>query len=367
MAVTATYRADQIGSLLRPPELLEARAAYSAGRIGLSELREAEDRAILLALELQKQVGIGIYTDGEYRRSLFYSDLIDAVEGFVPDETVLQEWRGPDGEIQTRSMIIVGSKLRQTRRLAEHEASFLRQHSPGPFKITLPSPVLFLERYKQGITDRFYPTRSDLFQEIAGLINREIKALIDEGVKYIQIDAPTYSHFIDTRLRQRLRARGADPDQLLDEAIAADNACLEDVKREGVTLAIHFCRGNSGSRWLAEGGYDPIAEKLFGSLQVDRFLLEYDSPRAGGFEPLRFVPRGKTVVLGLITTKEARLESQDELLRRIDEASKYVPISDLGISPQCGFASSMGGNLISWDDQRRKLELVVDTARKVWG
>jgi 5-methyltetrahydropteroyltriglutamate--homocysteine methyltransferase len=225
--------------------------------------------------------------------------------------------------------------------------------------------------YQPGLTDRFYPTRSDLLDVLTEVVHNEVRALATDGVKYIQIDAPRYLYYVDPRLREHLRETGVDPDQALDEAIAADNAVLADVKRiapdpDDVTLALHLCRGNSRSRWFAEGGYDAIAEKLFGSLEVDALLLEYDSDRAGGFEPLRFVRPGTTVVLGLVTTKEPTLESQDVLRRRIDEAAKYVPIESLALSPQCGFASIAAGNLLSQDDQRRKLELVVDTARKVW-
>ena len=191
--------------------------------------------------------------------------------------------------------------------------------------------------------------------------------LVSEGVRYIQFDAPYYSHYLDPQQRERLRVAGFDPDQELERAIAGDKAALQEVPRAKVTVALHICRGNSRSRWYTEGGYDAIAEKLFALLDVDAFLLEYDTERSGGFEPLRLVPRNKAVVLGLVTTKEAKLESQDELRRRIDEAARYIPLENLALSPQCGFASVAAGNLLSIDDQWRKLELVVETARKVWG
>jgi len=372
--VAAKYRAEQVGSFLRPREVLEARAAYALGEISLEKLREIENAAILKALEVQKETGIDVYSDGELRRGSFLSDLGEAVEGFVPD-TVAMEWHGPTESDGPEGSVaqVVGARLRQTRRLTAHESDFLRQHAPGAFKMTIPSPTLFTDvSYKPGLSDRFYPTRSDLLQDIVPIINGEIRALASEGVRYIQIDAPRYLYYVDPRLREHLRETGVDPDQALDEAIAADNQALAGAKQaapapDEVTLALHLCRGNSRSRWFAEGGYDQIAEKLFGSLQVDALLLEYDSDRAGGFEPLRFVRPGTTVVLGLITTKEPRLESQEVLRRRIDEASRYVPIENLAISPQCGFASIAAGNLLSADDQRRKLELVVETARKVWG
>jgi 5-methyltetrahydropteroyltriglutamate--homocysteine methyltransferase len=224
-----------------------------------------------------------------------------------------------------------------------------------------------LSSYKAGITEKFYPTHSDLLKDLVEIVRDDVQWLIAEGVQYIQFDAPYYSHYLDPRQRQHMKQAGLDPDKELENAIAGDNAALEGVPRGSVTLALHVCRGNSRSRWYTEGGYDAIAEKIFGKLDVDRFLLEYDSDRSGGFEPLRLVPRGKTVVLGLVTTKEPRLESQDELRRRIDEAAKHVPLENLALSPQCGFASVAAGNLVSVDEQWRKLELVVETARKVWG
>jgi 5-methyltetrahydropteroyltriglutamate--homocysteine methyltransferase len=264
---------------------------------------------------------------------------------------------------------VVGAKLRQVRRLTAHESGFLKQHAPGPCKITLPGVMTrALAWYKPGLTDRFYPTQADLVQELVGILQREVQALVDEGVSYIQLDSLHYViRLVDPGYRQRLQETGADPDKELDETIAADNASLQAARRPGVTVGLHMCRGNNRSAWIAAGGYEAIAEKAFNTLQVDRFLLEYDTERAGGFEPLRFVPPGKTVVLGLISSKEPQLESQDLLRRRIDEAAQYVPIENLALSPQCGFASTAPGNLLTWDEQRRKLELVAETARRVWG
>ncbi len=361
------YRADHVGSLLRPPELLQARTEHAAGRLPLEELRTVEDRAVLEALTFQRQVGLDVFTDGEFRRGSWLTSMAEAVEGFVSDRIVI-EWHGPGGGAEASTAQVVGGRLQRKRRLTEHEVAFLKTHSHGPFKITIPTPSSFLlVSYKPGLTDRFYPTRADMVHELALMVRREIEALLDERVPYIQLDAPYYTSYLDARVRERLRQNGVDPDKAFDESLAADRASLEGVRREGVTLGMHVCRGNSRSRWFTEGGYDPIAEKLFGALPVDRFLLEYDTERSGGFEPLRFVPRGKTVVLGLVTTKEPQIESQDALVRRIDEASRYVPVENLAISPQCGFASTAPGNLLSWDDQRRKLELVAQLARRVWG
>ena len=367
MAERRAYRADHVGSLLRPAEVLRARAARAAGGLADDGLRAAEDQAILAALALQKQAGVDVYTDGELRRASFLSDLSDAVEGFVPNHIDI-EWHGPNAGPEGSVALVVGAPLRQHRRLTGHEIPFLQAHAPGPIKATLPSPTMFTDvSFKPGLTDRFYPSRSALLDTITSIMAGEIQALADEGVPYVQVDAPRYTFYVDPRLRERLRATGVDPDRGLDEALAADNACLLGVRREQMTLGIHLCRGNNRSRWMSEGGYDPIAEKLFGTLAFDRFLLEYDDERSGGFEPLRFVPPDKTVVLGLVSTKRPELESVDELRRRIDAAARYVPLERLALSPQCGFASVAAGNLVTEDDQRRKLERVAETARRVWG
>jgi 5-methyltetrahydropteroyltriglutamate--homocysteine methyltransferase len=362
------YRAEQVGSLLRPPELLRAREEHSAGRIALDDLRRVEDAAVLDALAMQREVGIEVVTDGELRRGGWLTDLAEAVEGFVPNRVPLTWHREGREEVEESIGQVVGGQLKQTRRITAHETSFLTEHAPGPFKMTMPSPSVFMHiGYKPGLTDRFYPTRDDLLDALVDIIRGEIVALLDDGVTYIQLDAPQYAPYMDETLRDELRGRGIDPDAAARDAVEADRRCLEGLARDGVTLAIHVCRGNSRSRWLAEGGYDPIAEELFQKLPVNRFLLEYDSDRAGTFAPLRFVPPEKDVVLGLVTTKEQRIESADELQRRIDEAARYVPLERLALSPQCGFASIAAGNAISHDVQRRKLELVVETAHKVWG
>jgi len=364
--MTSAYRADQVGSLLRPPELLQARADFAAGKIAAEQLHALEDRAIADALTKQRQIGIDIASDGEMRRGSWLTDMADAVEGFVREKVML-EWKGPGGGEEASTANAAGGKLRKIRKLTAHELPFLKKNAGGPFKITLPAPSNFMvASYKPGVTDRFYPTPADLLQDLVAIIRDEIQWLVAEGATYIQFDAPYYSHYLDPRQREHMRHAGRDPDRELEDGIAGDNAPFADVPRDRVTLALHVCRGNSRSRWYTEGGYDAIAEKLFQTLDVDRFLLEYDTARSGGFEPLRLMPRGKTVVLGLVTTKEAALESPDDLRRRIDEAARYVPLENLALSPQCGFASVAAGNLLSMDDQWRKLALVAETARKVW-
>ncbi len=244
----------------------------------------------------------------------------------------------------------------------------MKPPSPGDIKMTIPTANQFPAiAYKKGLSDRVYPSYSDFLWDIVPIIQREIRALVDEGIPYIQIDAPRYSYYIDPKWRRYVQEEmGVDPGQALEEAIRADNVCLEGARRPGVVFAMHLCRGNNRSQWYAEGGYDPIAEQLFNQLNVDAFLLEYESERAGTFEPLRFVPRNKTVVLGLVSSKEPTLESEAQILRRIEEASRYLPLENLALSPKCGFASTMEGNLLTEDEQWRKLELVAKVARQVW-
>ncbi|HEV8416614.1 MAG TPA: 5-methyltetrahydropteroyltriglutamate--homocysteine S-methyltransferase [Bryobacteraceae bacterium] len=360
-------RAEHVGSLLRPPELQRARADFAERRLNLDQLREIEDRVILEALYKQGAIGLDRATDGEFRRGSWLTDMADAVAGFVRDRVVL-DWKGPGGGPEVSSANAVGTKLRKTRHLTAHEVPFLVASSNRPFKVTLPAPSNFVVcSYRPGITEKFYPTRADLLHDLVAILREEVRWLVSQGVTYIQFDAPYYTHYLDPQHRAQMQAEGRDPDRELAQGIAGDNAALANVPRDRVTVAMHVCRGNSRSRWFTEGGYDLIAERLFGSLNVDRFLLEFDDERSGGFEPLRWVPAGKTVVLGLVTTKDAKLESQDDLRRRIDEAARYVPLERLAISPQCGFASTAAGNLLSVDEQWRKLELVADTARNVWG
>jgi 5-methyltetrahydropteroyltriglutamate--homocysteine methyltransferase len=362
-SMPAPYRADHIGSFLRSPELLEARKSNADEQ----KLREIEDREILRVLAKQKELGFEIFTDGELRRRNFMSDFMDAVEGFDMGGAVGRMWSG-DGAEAARVSGIVTRKLKQTGRLTGRELPFLKQHSPGAIKMTLPSPTQFPAiSFQKGVTDKVYPDHSALLADVTEIIKGEMKALAEEGVQYIQIDAPRYSYYLDPKWQDYLRKEtGTELNKLLDEALAADNACFKAARRPGVTLAIHLCRGNNRSHWYAEGGYDNIAEKLFGTLDVDRFLLEYDDARSGTFEPLRFVPKGKTVVLGLISSKVPRLESIDDLKRRVEEASRYVPVENLAISPQCGFASVMEGNLLSEDEQWAKLKLTVDAAREIF-
>jgi len=361
------YRADHVGSLLRPPELLRARDQRAAGQLDESELRKLEDSFILQAIELQRQSGIDVFTDGEYRRGSWQSDMADAVDGFVQEHMPIQ-WHGPNAAVEGSTAHVVGSKLKARRRLTGIEASFLKAHAPGPCKVTMPPPSVFLiKSYHKGISEKVYVTREELLQDLVAIISGEVAALVAEGIDYIQFDSPEYARLLDEHTRAEIEGAGLPFERALAMQIEGDAACFERPAGSDVTFALHICRGNSRSRWFGEGGYEPIAERLFSTMPVDRFLLEYDSDRAGGFEPLRFVPDGKMVVLGLITTKQAALEPADALRRRIDEAAKYHALDRLALSPQCGFASTAAGNLLTPDEQKRKLELVVETARKVWG
>jgi 5-methyltetrahydropteroyltriglutamate--homocysteine methyltransferase len=371
------YRADQVGSFLRPPELKAAHAAFVEGKLPLEEIRQLEDRAILDVLEMQRQSGIEVLSDGEFRRSGWGSDFRESVDGYVPGVVPVQlrQHRISDGSLvndgpPVQGGQVIGEKLRRRRRLTEHEASFLKQHAGGqPYKMTMPAPSYVVARgYAPGVTDRAYENRAAVLRDASAIIRQEIEALIAEGVPYIQLDNPHYTDYISDDMVQQMRAAGIDPEQALREDIEADNATIAGLGGDNVTIAMHLCRGNGQlGNWHVAGGYDAIDEQVFGDLNVARWLLEYDSERAGGFEPLRYMPKGKQVVLGLVTTKSGMLESQAQLRQRIQEAAKYVDLDDLALSPQCGFSSTLVGNPLTTDEQRRKLDLVVSTAREVWG
>jgi len=364
------FRADHVGSLLRPAELLDAQRSH----ISPEEIHALEHRQILRILQRQKDLGLEVFTDGELRRTNFMSDITEAVEGFDLGDAVQRNWTedakaAPQPAGVSSITGIVTSTLKQRQPFTGRELPFLREHSPGPIKITLPSATQFPAiSFKYGITDAVYRDPYALLTAITALMVEDLRTLAASGISYLQIDAPRYSYYLDPKwtawMEKELRV---DPAEMLTASLAADNACFAAARHAGVTLAIHLCRGNNRSHWYAEGGYDAIAERLFHELAVDRFLLEYDDERSGTFEPLRFVPKGKTVVLGLVSTKHAALERKEDLLKRIDEAAKWVPLEQLALSPQCGFASTMEGNLLTEEQQWAKLKLVVDAARDVWG
>jgi 5-methyltetrahydropteroyltriglutamate--homocysteine methyltransferase len=368
MATTFTtnaYRADHVGSFLRPQALLDMRASSPHS----DALRAIEDREILRILAKQRELGFDIFTDGEFRRDGFMSDLVEAVDGFSTGESHQREWKSSQGSGTQALRDIVTEPIKQKRRLTEYELTFLKANSPGPIKMTLPSANQFPAiAYRKGMSEKAYPTYAPFLADVAAIIAGEMAALANDGVAYIQIDAPRYSYYLDEKWRTFLRTEySPDLDALLDEAIASDNLGFRKARKPGVVLAIHLCRGNNRSNWYASGGYDAIAEKLFNELEVDRFLLEYDDERSGTFEPLRFVPADKIVVLGLVSTKIGQLEDADTIARLIDQAAKYIPLDRLALSPQCGFASMAQGNVIAEDEQWAKMQLVADVAKRVWG
>ncbi|MBO0686811.1 MAG: methionine synthase, partial [Candidatus Dormibacteraeota bacterium] len=266
-------------------------------------------------------------------------------------------------------MVVVTGKLSLRVPRTSTEAAFLAKHAPGAFKITMMSASMGALLWRPGMSETAYPTQDQMMRDLIEVQAQEIEGLLDQGVSWIQLDSLSYNQLMDDHFRQVTIGDAVPPAAILDQIIAIDNQLIARARarKPGVTIGLHICRGNNRSAWMAEGSYEPVAERLFGSLDIDRFLLEYDTERAGGFEPLRFVPKGRTVVLGLVSSKLPQLESQDDLRRRIDEASKYVAIEDLALSPQCGFASTAQGNLLTVDEERRKLQLVAETARKVWG
>jgi 5-methyltetrahydropteroyltriglutamate--homocysteine methyltransferase len=363
-------RADHVGSLLRPKALLDVRAAFERGALGAAELEAAEDEAIAGVLALQKGAGVDVFSDGEFRRLSWASGFHDAAEGLERGElhAMARAWKGPaeataNEDLPIASLVATG-RVRVKGRIAGREARFLAAHAPGPFKITMPGPSMYMNLWDERRSRAAYPERQGLLDDLVEIYRAEVKALAADGAAYIQLDSLRYMYVIANR---PVAQAGAPLDQILEETLASDNAVLSVAKAAGATTAIHICRGNHRSAWVSEGGYDPVAERLFNETAAERLLLEFDDERSGGFEPLRYVPKGKTVVLGLITTKSPRLEDRDMLRRRIDEAARYVDLDDLALSPQCGFASTHLGNLLTEDDERRKLELVAETARAVWG
>jgi 5-methyltetrahydropteroyltriglutamate--homocysteine methyltransferase len=368
---TSIPRAEHVGSLLRPRYLLTARERYEAGDISVDELRGAEDRAIAELLATQQDAGVDVYTDGEARRESWRAGLLESLSGVIPAQRTMRWYR--DGRELTKEETlsdgaIVNARVSRKQDLTGTEAAFMAVRAPGPYKITMISAAMAGMIWDPVQSAAAYPTVRDLMEHLAEIQIEEIGSLAENhGVRWVQLDSLTYTQAIDAGHSGSTRSR-IDPRQALDAAIAIDSKIVRAVKSRhpAVTVGMHICRGNYRSSWMAQGSYEPVAERLLNEVPVDRFLLEYDTERAGGFEPLRFLPAGPTVVLGLVTTKTGQLEDQGELLRRVDEAARYAPLGQLALSPQCGFASGSLGNLISHEDQRRKLDLVVDTARKVW-
>ena len=371
------YRADHVGSLLRPANLIDAHVAAASGALPGDELARIEDQAIRDAVKLQSDIGIDVLSDGEFRRKAWVGDFINRTDGFTRGQAPLKLGWHTQGQSSDRTGAvpmptgnIITGRVTHRERFTAHEANFLRECATGrPYKVTIPAASYIVARaFDPQTTLKVYSSRAEVLADVAKVIRNEIKALVDEGTPYIQIDNPHYPDYLMESIVSQWRAMGIDPEQALREDIEADNACLDGIDRSRTTFAMHFCRGNGGaSGWHSEGSYEPVAEACFNGLKYDRLLLEYDSDRAGGFEPLRFIAKDMTAVLGLITTKAGELESPDSIFARIDAASKYVPLERLALSPQCGFASVLHGNPLTVEEEKRKLALVVSIARQVWG
>ena len=372
-------RAETVGSLLRPPALRQAiDEVYDAGHTALlsqerekdlSRLRHIEDESIVDAVQRQIAAGLDVVTDGEFRRYMFTNSFYDAVEGLEPSPTAITFVDDRGDRIQYAGPPVVRERLRKIDNPAAREVAYLRSITDYPFKVTFPAASWFTFPFwwRPGITDRDYDSPEELLDHVLTIERELVAESIAAGARYVQFDFPVYPFLIDDRWRSRLRLAGADPETLLDQALAADRAVLDGIQ-DSVTRALHVCRGNYRSHWLASGSIEPIAERLFNELPYDRFLVEWeDVGREGGFEPLRHVPPGPTVVMGIVSTKKPEVESENDLLRRMDEVGRHLDLGQLAISPQCGFASVLEGNAIDEDTQWRKLELVGRVADRLWG
>jgi len=362
------FRADQVGSLLRPEELKRARADYKDNKISIEQLRAVEDRSIRKVISLQESAGLQSVTDGEFRRAFWHVDFLTGFEGIVATQgQYALKFHGEGGaEAETRSMMVVNGRIRRTKPIFVDHFSFVKSNTKRTPKLCIPAPTyLHMRGGRRVVDEKVYPDIEQFWSDITRAYREEIADLGRAGCTYLQIDDVSFAALCDDGIRAQVRRDGEDPDQLPSKYASVISSLLKG-KPENMAVTMHTCRGNHASMWMAEGGYGPIAEAIF-QTEVDGFFLEYDSERAGGFEPLRFVPRGKKVVLGLVSTKKAQLEDKNQLKRRIEAASKYVPLENLCLSPQCGFASTEVGNKLTEDDERRKLELIVETAREIWG
>src|SRR5215469_13845175 len=372
LPMATTYHAEHVGSLLRPPYLLQAREAHEKGELTKAQLREVEDRAIGELLDIQKQAGLAVFTDGEARRESWRAGLLESLSGVVPAKRTMRWYRDGRELTETETLsdgAVAVEKVARKGDLTRIEADFMAAHAPGAFKVTMISASMAGMIWDPVRSATAYPEIGDLTSDLAKLQIEEIGDLVaSHGVGWIQLDSLGYNQAIDAGHAGSVRSR-VDPAVALDATITTDRAVVTAVKDKHphVTVGMHICRGNYRSSWMAQGGYEPVAERLFNEVPVDRFLLEYDTERAGGFEPLRFIPPGRAVVLGLVSSKTPVLESLDDLKRRVDEASRYVDGDNLAISPQCGFASTSGGNLLTLDEQKAKLGLVATAAQEIWG
>jgi 5-methyltetrahydropteroyltriglutamate--homocysteine methyltransferase len=374
-------RTDVVGSLLRPAAVKEARIAFDDGKITEAALHAIEDEAVREAVRLQEDAGLDVITDGEMRRLNFQDSFGASVEGYDASRSTLKVYeRRVEGSAPGRRWDIPAmhdagtavshrrpakARLKLARNVPLEEYRFVSKVAKQPAKVSLIGPDRISQRFEYENSTAVYRDMDAFLTDVVSIERQIVTSLVEDGCRYVHIDAPGFTAYVDEPTMAQMRARGEDPMQNFARSLKAEAAVIANYP--GVTFGIHLCRGNQRSMWHREGTYDAIAERLFNELPHDRFLLEYDTPRAGSFAPLRFVPKDRVIVLGLVSTKVPELESLDALKRRIDEASKFIPLDQLAISPQCGFASDVVGNLLSADDQKRKLEIVVETARAVWG
>jgi 5-methyltetrahydropteroyltriglutamate--homocysteine methyltransferase len=363
------FRADHVGSFLRPKELLEARERhFKQNAITRAQLREVEDRAIRDIVQRQEEWGLQGVTDGEFRRTYFHVDFLEQLEGVEVKGGIPVKFHGAAGDVDFAPPVMhVTKKLRHVAPIQREDFKFLQSVTTRMPKVTIPSPTMLHFRGGRGAISReAYPDLDGFYEDVARCYRDEIRQLAEAGCRYLQLDDTNLAYLCDAKMREGARQRGDDPDELPRRYARLINAAIAGKPRD-MAVGVHLCRGNFQSAWAAEGGYEPVAEVLFNELQVDAYFLEYDDARSGDFAPLRFVPKSKIVVLGLVTTKLGTLESKDDLKRRIDQAAKLVPLEQLCLSPQCGFSSTVHGNQLQVEAQAAKIRLVVDTAREVWG
>jgi 5-methyltetrahydropteroyltriglutamate--homocysteine methyltransferase len=359
------FRADHVGSLLRPAPLKEARARHERGEIDAAELKSVEDRSIQDVVARQEATGLQGVTDGEFRREFWHLDFLaglDGVESFSAERGI--QFKG--GETKPKGLRVIGKIGFSHHPMLEH-FRFLKDHTKATAKMTIPSPsVLHFRGGRKAVPESIYPNMGEFFQDLGVAYRKAVRAFADSGCRYLQLDETNLAYLCDPEQRQILRARGDDPEKLPQIYAGLINTAISD-RPAGMTITMHLCRGNFRSLWIAQGGYEPVAELLFNTINVDGYFMEYDTERAGSFEPLRFVPKGKTVVLGLVTSKSGALESKDDLKRRVDDAARYLDLEQLCLSPQCGFASTEEGNLLAETEQWAKLSLIVEVSHEIWG
>jgi len=362
------FRADHVGSFLRPEALLDARERRRKGELSREQLREVEDASIRDIVRFQEDLGLEGITDGEFRRTYFHIDFLEQLAGIETKGGIAVSFHSAAGNIDFAPPVMrVTAPVRHVKPIQVDDFKFLRSVTKRTPKVTIPSPtMLHFRGGREAISREAYPDLEQFFSDVAAAYRAEIRALAEAGCTYLQLDDTNLAYLCDTKMREGARQRGDDPDELPRRYARLINAAISE-RPPAMTVCVHLCRGNFKSAWVAEGGYEPVAEVLFNELQVDGYFLEYDDARSGDFAPLRFVPAGKTVVLGLVTTKLGELESKDALKRKIDQAARVLSLDQLCLSPQCGFSSTVHGNEIAREAQAAKLRLVIETAEEVWG